>query len=194
MARTKQFDKEQVLEKAKALFWKQGFHATSIQNLVDHLGINRASLYDTFGGKNELYEAAFQAYQKHNIKGLIHHFEAYPSAKEGLIALFLKSMQDSIDDDERKGCFVVNCTTEYLPNHQHMLAELINNKRLFEEIISVVLQRGKENGEFPDHLITKDLATYLFTFISGLKVIGKLDQNPEALRKTIEVGLSVLDK
>ena len=63
MARIKEFDENEVLERAKLLFWKQGFHATSIQNLVDHLGISRGSIYDTFGGKNELYEKALKVYK-----------------------------------------------------------------------------------------------------------------------------------
>lgn len=52
MPRVKKFDEKEVLEKAMELFWIQGYHATSIQDLVDHLGINRASLYDTYGERN----------------------------------------------------------------------------------------------------------------------------------------------
>ena len=61
MPRTKQFNEEEILKKAMELFWEKGFHATSIQDLVAHLGINRASLYDTFGGKEELFKKAFCA-------------------------------------------------------------------------------------------------------------------------------------
>ena len=60
MARKKQFEEHEILTKATDLFWKQGFHATSIQDLVNHLKINRASLYDTFGGKEELFNKAFR--------------------------------------------------------------------------------------------------------------------------------------
>ncbi|MEL6975424.1 MAG: helix-turn-helix domain-containing protein, partial [Bacteroidota bacterium] len=63
MPRTKQFDEKEVLKKAMELFWEKGFHATSIQDLVSHLGINRASLYDTFGGKDELFNTAFESYR-----------------------------------------------------------------------------------------------------------------------------------
>ena len=50
------FNEDEVLIKAMELFWNKGYHATSIQDLVSNLGINRASLYDTFGGKKELFD------------------------------------------------------------------------------------------------------------------------------------------
>ena len=56
MPRVKLFDEKDVLNKATDLFWKQGFAATSVQDLVSHLGINRASLYDTFGDKEKLFK------------------------------------------------------------------------------------------------------------------------------------------
>ena len=51
VARPKSFDQDRILEQAMHLFWEKGFEATSIQDLVDHLGVNRQSLYDTFGDK-----------------------------------------------------------------------------------------------------------------------------------------------
>ena len=54
MPRVKQFNEDEVLNKAMELFWKKGYNATSMQDIVDYLGINRASLYSTFGGKKNL--------------------------------------------------------------------------------------------------------------------------------------------
>ena len=58
MPRPKEFDPQEVLDKAVDLFWRQGYEFTSIQDLVDHLGINRASLYETFGDKHQLFLGA----------------------------------------------------------------------------------------------------------------------------------------
>ena len=55
MARSKSFVESEVLDKALNLFWTKGYNATSIQDLVDHLGINRASIYSTWGDKHGLY-------------------------------------------------------------------------------------------------------------------------------------------
>ena len=63
MARTKEFDTDDVVLKAIEVFWSKGFEATSISDLVEAMGINRGSIYDTFGDKAGLFELAIQRYQ-----------------------------------------------------------------------------------------------------------------------------------
>ncbi|CAM5718591.1 TetR/AcrR family transcriptional regulator OS=Streptomyces alboniger OX=132473 GN=CP975_11160 PE=4 SV=1 [Streptomyces alboniger] len=64
MARTKEFDPEAALQSALELFWQRGFEATSMSDLVEHLGIGRASIYATFGSEHELYLKALDSYQE----------------------------------------------------------------------------------------------------------------------------------
>jgi AcrR family transcriptional regulator len=62
MARPKEFDSDQALDKAMEPFWRQGYEATSIKDLVRHMGINRGSLYNTFGHKHRLFLACMDRY------------------------------------------------------------------------------------------------------------------------------------
>ena len=62
MARTKCFNRDEALEKAMQAFWAKGYEATSVQDLVDCMGINRGSLYDTFGDKHQLFLEALDQY------------------------------------------------------------------------------------------------------------------------------------
>ncbi|HEU4769480.1 MAG TPA: helix-turn-helix domain-containing protein, partial [Pyrinomonadaceae bacterium] len=62
MARHKEFDRDEALQKAMEVFWARGYRAASMQNLVEHMGINRQSLYDTFGDKHSLYLQALDRY------------------------------------------------------------------------------------------------------------------------------------
>lgn len=193
MPRVKQFNEAEILEKAIHLFWKQGYHATSIQNLVDHLGINRASLYHTFGGKNKLYEMALKTYRTKRLHYIQQRLAQFPSVKTGIHTLFKEAIQESLDDKERKGCFIVNCTTEYLPKNQHILNDLLENKANFQNIMITVLKRGQEQGELAENLLIKDVAAYLYTLFGGLKVMAKVQPNETELKKTIELGLRVLN-
>jgi TetR/AcrR family transcriptional regulator, transcriptional repressor for nem operon len=52
MARQKEFNRDEVLHKAMEVFWTRGYERASIQDLVEHMGINRQSIYDTFGDKH----------------------------------------------------------------------------------------------------------------------------------------------
>lgn len=192
MPRTKQFNEAEVLEKAKNLFWKQGFHATSVQDLVNHLGINRASIYDTFGGKNQLYEAALLAYREENFDYLKKRLASFDSIKKGFHQLFSEAVKESLEDRDKKGCFVVNCTTEYLPKHAHILVDLLDNKANFQQIVAQTLQRGIDEKEFDKSLDTQATAAYLYTFFSGLKVISKVEKNHQQIEKIITIGLAVL--
>ena len=97
MPAVKQFDRNQGLERAMRVFWKRGYEATSIQELVDATRINRASLYATFGGKRELFLAALARYEEVVVKPL---FEALadPEPRRGIERMFealLRRMSDS---------------------------------------------------------------------------------------------------
>jgi len=193
MPRTKQFDEKEVLEKAKNLFWKQGYHATSVQDLVDNLGINRASLYGAFGGKNQLYETALSTYRAENMAYLKKRLAEFDSPKNAIQTIFKEAIVESLEDTDKKGCFVVNCTSEYLPRHNHILADLLDNKATFEGIISQTLQRGKDSGDFPQSMNISETAAYLFTFFSGLKVISKIQNDAAEVLKVVQTGLAILN-
>ena len=92
MPRVKLFDEKEVLTKAMDLFWKQGYAATSIQDLVAYLGINRASMYDTFGGKEALFSMAFEQYIEKVHTKLYNFFATQPNIKVGFRTLLKNSL------------------------------------------------------------------------------------------------------
>ena len=81
MARHKQFDQDEALLKAMEVFWSRGYEAASIQDLVRHMGINRQSLYDTYGDKHALYLLALERYSEVESRRLIDLLERNGSVK-----------------------------------------------------------------------------------------------------------------
>jgi len=193
MPRVKQFNEETVLNKAMELFWKKGFHATSMQDLVDNLGINRASLYDTFGGKQALFDCVFKRYQHNSSEYLTAFFESQSSVKEGFYKLMERAVQESINDVDAKGCFVVNTTTELVPGDKNIELKLIENRERIETIFYNFLQKGVASNEIDAKKDLKSIASFIFTMYSGLKVITKINSNQKKLLNTIKIALSVLD-
>ncbi|RDY60095.1 TetR/AcrR family transcriptional regulator [Flagellimonas nanhaiensis] len=193
MPRTKQFNEEEILNKAMELFWEKGFHATSIQDLVSHLGINRASLYDTFGGKDELFNKAFAHYRSITGNMLNSIFGDTENVKAGFQKLFDKAIEETLEDDSRKGCFVVNTTTELIPGDKALLNILCENKSNLEALFTRFIQNGIDSGELPKSLDAESTALMLFTIYNGLRVVAKVDPNPIKLKKTVSAALSVLD-
>ncbi|MEX0362321.1 MAG: TetR/AcrR family transcriptional regulator [Allomuricauda sp.] len=193
MPRAKQFNEEEILIKAMELFWEKGFHATSMQDLVSHLGINRASLYDTFGGKEELFNQAFSHYRSGASDMLRSLFEKAPSVKAGFQQLFDMSIKESMEDPFRKGCFVVNTTTELIPGDGELLQILNENKSNMEHFFTQCIQKGIARGEFHKDMDAESVAAMLFTLYSGMRVVAKVDPDPIRLKKMMDTGLSILD-
>ena len=193
MPRVKLFDTEIVLSKAMDLFWKQGYSATSVQDLVSHLGINRASLYDTYGDKEKLFKMAFNHYRATNIEEMNQFFQRETVVKEGLKKLFEMAIDESIEDKDRKGCFVVNTTTELIPGDNEILDVLKENKRCFEELFYNYLLRGEKEGQFKKNKDLKSIASLLYMTYNGLKVVSKIEPNKTELVNSIGVVLSLLD-
>lgn len=193
MPRVKLFDENEVLAKAMNLFWKKGYAATSVQDLINHLGINRASLYDTFGDKEQLFKKSFELYRKNNIEGLKQFFDSQKNVRKGFERLFENAIEEAVNDQDRKGCFVVNTTTELVPNDDSIEVILENNKSDFENMFFEYLQKGKEAGQIKTDKDLKSIATLFYTLYNGLRVVSKVQPNAKNLTDTINIALSVLD-
>ncbi len=192
MPRVKLFDKNEVLTKAMNLFWKQGYSATSVQDLVNCLGINRASIYDTFGGKEQLFRKSFELYRTINLEGVIHFFDNRPNVKIGFSELFHNAIQEDVLDKDNKGCFVVNTTTELIPNDESLLTILEKNKQDFEEVFYNYLKKGQESGQLKTTHDLKSLATLFYTLYNGIRVVSKTRPNKKETSDSIKIALSLL--
>ena len=94
MPRPKAFDPDDVLHKAMQVFWERGYEATSMQDLVDCMGINRFSLYSTFGDKHQLFLAALARYRDKVVARLVDELE-WSDAGLAAIRQFFTRLIDS---------------------------------------------------------------------------------------------------
>src|ERR1700709_2334201 len=120
MARTKDFDEQEVLNKAVCLFWHKGYNGTSMQDLVDGLGISRSSLYDTYGDKHALFIKALESYQAVNSDKMCSIMNNAGSAREVIKNLLEFITNGLLKDVEQKGCFMVNAEVEVAPHDQEV--------------------------------------------------------------------------
>ncbi len=193
MPRVKLFDEKEVLTKAMCLFWKQGYAATSMQDLVNHMGISTASLYDTYGNKEQLFSKAFENYRKSSIEGLKHFLQSHSEVKEGFRKLFELAVDEAINDKEKKGCFVVNTTTELIPNDSNLIHILKKNKANLEQIFLDYLSLGVKKGQVSANKDLKAICSLLYIFYNGLRVVTKIEASKVKFDNSIDVFLSILD-
>lgn len=88
MARTREFDEDQVLDAAMQLFWEKGYEATSLSDLTSRMGIQRPSIYSTFGDKKELFEAALRRYTMSRASDIRNKLQSHSSVKESFSIFF----------------------------------------------------------------------------------------------------------
>jgi len=111
MPRPRTFDREDVLDRALETFWCQGYEATSMQDLVDAMGINRASLYNAFGSKHELFMEVLKHYEMQRLRRVIDTLRQASSAKEAIRDVFERAADEACTSDQR-GCLLTNTATE----------------------------------------------------------------------------------
>ena len=111
MARPRAFDCADALDRALETFLEHGYEATSMQNLVDAMGISRQSLYDTYKDKRTLYLSALHAYDLRQREALRKAMEQ-PGPVRELLRGILYSMVAGDNPGCRQGCFVVNSHAE----------------------------------------------------------------------------------
>ena len=104
MARSKAFNEEIVLDKAVEVFWAKGYEAASIQDLVDAMGIQRGSMYATFGGKHQLFLTALDRYGDVVVKKLLEILESKSSALESVEQFFSQLVEHSLTAGPLRGC------------------------------------------------------------------------------------------
>ncbi|UTW61010.1 TetR/AcrR family transcriptional regulator [bacterium SCSIO 12741] len=193
MPRVKTFNEEDVLERAMILFWEKGYYATSMQELVLRTGINRASLYDTFGGKEELFNRVFNRYRESSRVRVIEHLKRFPTVKEGFLQLFENAVDETLADEKKKGCFAVNTASGLLPGDEKMRDVLKENKLQFEEVFYNHLKTGVDSGEIAPEKDLHEMASLIFILYSGIRVTAKMNPDKESMMAAIRKGLEFLD-
>lgn len=191
MPRTKEFDPNITLTKALEVFWTKGYDGTSMQDLVDHLGISRASMYSTYGDKRSLFLAAFKLYRERGLAFIREYFSTQGSVKAGLKGLFVRTMEDSLKGG-RKGCFNVNTTCSIQPGDEVILRAVKDHRQLLEKEFAQFLQQGVDSGEIVSSGDIKVLASMLVTYYHGLTVITKIQHGRKKEMAAIDALLSAL--
>jgi TetR/AcrR family transcriptional repressor of nem operon len=191
MGRIKQFDRHAALDHAMELFWARGYHATSIQDLVDHLGVNRQSLYDTFGGKDELFQAALERYRDLQGIPLRRSLEREGPVGEVLRDFFDAAIANLMKNDG-KGCLMANTTTELALHDEKIFKICSGNARQLEAAFSGLLARAQQQGEIADDRPIVQLARFLVNTMNGLAVTAKATRDRKTLKDVVDVALSAL--
>jgi TetR/AcrR family transcriptional repressor of nem operon len=192
MGRTREFDTDVVVAEAMEVFWRRGYEATSIQDLVEATGIGRGSLYAAFGSKDGLYEAALRRYAGQSTAGLIAKLDRDEPVGGVLRDLLMGLVDDTLADPGRRGCLMTNTAVERLP-HDAVAGRIVGGA--FDTIaggVTATLRRARAKGELPPDADITALADFIVATIQGLRVHSKTGADRRRLASIVDVALQAL--
>lgn len=192
MARHKEFDTNEVLDRAMDFFWRYGYEGASMEKLVQHVGIKAQSLYNTYGKKRDLYFTALKHYV--NRGSVIQTLEQTPSGKEAITKVFHDLLLRLDNEDRSKGCFMFNTCVELAP-HDAEIANFVEQERQRAELAYYhALTRAREQGDLSERFQDlRAVASFLNNAQGGLMVSAKAITDVSVLKDIVSVTLSIFD-
>jgi TetR/AcrR family transcriptional repressor of nem operon len=193
MARTKAFDPDAMLARALQLFWRRGYEATSMADLVEHLGIGRASIYATYGSKHDLYVAALDRYVATLDPDPVQILSQPGPALPAVRALVRAFGDAAVKDLEHKGCMIVNAAVELMPTDPVVARRVQASWDRLETALVSALTRARAQGELDPAKDPRTLGRFLFVVMQGLRVLGRGDADQSRVTDAVDQALAALD-
>ncbi|MBN6050942.1 helix-turn-helix transcriptional regulator [Nonomuraea sp. RK-328] len=192
MARSKEFDPGAALDAALELFWERGYESTSMADLVERLGIGRASLYATFGGKHELYMKALERYLERQSPSPVELLSQPGPALPAVRRLVESYALQSSTKEGGRGCMIVNAAAELLPRDDEVRRFVDRNWEGLETALTSALIRARAQGELAAGKDPRTLARFLIVVLQGMRLMGKGSPDPARMRDAAAHALSLL--
>ena len=183
MARTIEFDRNDVLENAMNTFWQNGYSMTSIPNLVDATKLNPGSIYSAFKSKEGLFLETLEFYGQRSVKNFRKYMEDSDSPLAG-IETFLTAIFDKSKDS--RGCLIVNTILEMSSHNEKVQAQANKLLQAVENELIKGLQQAQAKGEISINKNSQALAKYLMLNIWGLRVLAKTNPDPKSADIVLE--------
>lgn len=177
-------------------FWAHGFEATSTQLLERELGINRSSMYATFGSKSELYARALERYTS----GMHGPGPVRPGALDGdgslrerIERLLWRVVETDLEEAHRsRGCFACNAAIELGPDDAHVRRLVTESFRAAHRVFRDALLEAREAGELRPDADVEALASLLVGVMEGLHVLAKGTRDRRQIKQTIAGAVAAL--
>lgn len=192
MARPQEFNSFEALHQAMDVFWRKGFEATSLTDLLEATGLSKSSLYATFGGKRDLFVTAFDAYREERAQEMRQILEQSP-AREAIERFFRKIVTDAGNGDSSRGCMSINQAVEMAPHDLEIRARVLQDFALIEEVLTRTIEQGQAEGSIQSATTARNLARLLVLAFPGLQVMVRASSDKARLDDTLNLLLSLLD-
>ena len=189
--RPRSFDTDTALDQATEVFWRHGYQAASLAELTAATGLSKPSLYAAFGDKASLYLRCLERYGQRQVQVQSELLDDEPDARKA-VERFMRAMAAFQSDPTLPGgCLVVNgtadCGSPSMP--QAVEAALRGVAGSTEERLLQRLQRARQEGQLPQPLEPKQLATLFASVLTGMAMMAKGGQSAQKLQEVVDAAM-----
>ena len=193
MARPREFDESAAVERAMQAFWDHGYEATSTRDLCAATGLGRSSVYNTFTSKKALFQRSLKHYSAQGLAGRKAVLEGPGTAAERLAAMF-----GAIVDEElahgRRGCLVVNTLAELGTPDDEVGEALKRDTEKQLALLGDCVREGVLDGSLRAGRAPRDVAEFLLSTISGLRMMSRRGASREAMHAVVDLTPSSITR
>ena len=175
MARSKQYNEQEVLEKAMSLFWRNGYENTSVRMLEKEMGINQFSIYASFGSKQGLFLESLKCY-KSKVSCMFDKFKNGTNGIEDIKEFFYDSVQIPIEVGNYKGCFLTNTYNEFAEAEDQVINTQMGD--FMNSVKDLFIEKLQQDKTKDAATITKQ-ANYLLLAKHGLAAASRVNSKQE---------------
>ena len=181
------------MERAMLVFWRRGYQATTLADLLAAMRLSKSSFYDTFGTKRALLLTALRRYAESGMAGLIAPLLAPGASRPAIEATLANMVRHARSPAGRRGCLVNNTLGEVAPNDPVVFAATRAILEQLEALLVGVVARAQERREITRKETARALARFLATTFGGLNLVAKARPDKTALDEVVRVTLRALD-
>lgn len=186
MANISKFDREDVLERAKDLFWQKGFLATSTREIQTAMDMRPGSIYAAFGSKADLYQASLMRYAQAGEQNLNNMLEQHDRAWVGLTHYLRGLIKPCCEGSPSELCMLVRTLSELDESHPDTLNVARELLSKFEQRFASIIDQAKLEGDLPAHLDSQLTAKKIQINIIGLRSYLKATDDVDMVRQQQE--------
>jgi TetR/AcrR family transcriptional repressor of nem operon len=193
MARPKEFETVDALRSAMRVFWKKGYEASSLADILTATNLSKSSLYAAFGGKRELFLAAFEAYRKDRMQYVHQMLNNGQLARQSIETFFRHGIAHSQEETHAYGCMTANEAVELAPHDSDIQRLVAEDFQALEDVFIQAIDRGHADGSITSRKEPRTLARFLVVSLQGLQVMARAKSDLARLDDTVTVMMAALD-
>lgn len=190
MSRTLTFDRTEKVWEAVKLFSEQGYEATSMQDVADRLGLNRSSIYNTFGSKHDLYLEALDVYRQKGLRALRTQLTDAPTAIDGIRAAFEAVAREALTSSD--GCLITNASVERTACDPAVKARTEESLEEMRTLFQDAVEHAQREGDVDPSRDAQALGRCLTNAYNGLRVTAKSEPCDDVVHDIVRETLHCL--